>query len=96
MEKDTSKYIVRWGSYTDTRCCPETSRDANGLTSITELRFYLTQLEDAPKLYSAKAQRIEWLKTSLFVERFFNLQKTEVRRMDGGGSSKNHKGICNV
>ncbi len=28
----------------DIRCCPETSRDANGSTEITELRFFLTQL----------------------------------------------------
>ncbi|KHO61804.1 hypothetical protein THYS13_22630 [Thermoanaerobacter sp. YS13] len=55
------------------------------------------QLEDVPKLYSAKAQRIEMSKKPLsFVERFFNLRKTEVRRMDGGGSSKNYKGICNM
>jgi hypothetical protein len=34
------------------------------------------QLEDVPKLYSAKAQGIEMFKKPLsFVERFFNLRK---------------------
>lgn len=31
----------------DTRCCPETSRDANGPTGITEVRFYLMQLDNS-------------------------------------------------
>jgi len=35
------EYFVRWGSYTDICCCPETSRDANGSTGTTEIRFYL-------------------------------------------------------
>lgn len=29
----------------DIRYCPETSRDANGSTDITGLRFYLMQLD---------------------------------------------------
>lgn len=44
----------------DKCCCPETSRDANGLTGITEVRFYLMQLDAFdPKLYSAKALRVK-------------------------------------
>lgn len=55
------------------------------------------QLEGAPKLYSAKAQRKKCKKPLSFVERFFNFfVKAEVRRMDGGGSSKSIKGICNT
>lgn len=55
------------------------------------------QLEDAPKLYSAKAQRIEMLKNLFHSLRGFLIcEKTEVRRMDGGGSSKSYKGICNM
>lgn len=44
----------------DKRCYPETSRDANGSTGITEVRFYLMQLDAGdPKLYSAKALRVK-------------------------------------
>jgi hypothetical protein len=41
----------------DTRCRPETSRDANGSTGIIELRYYLVQLDYRLTLYSAKTQR---------------------------------------
>jgi len=58
----------------DICCCPETSRDANGPTGITEVRFYLMQLDiEGPKLYSAKAPRVKMEMVILFVLLFISL-----------------------
>ena len=44
------------GSYTNKGHCPETSKDANGLTGIVGLRLYLIWLRFFSTLYSAKAK----------------------------------------
>jgi hypothetical protein len=36
----------------DICCCPKRSRDSNGSTGITELRYYLTPLRLSESLYS--------------------------------------------
>ena len=50
--------FVRWGSYKDTCCYPEKSRDSNGLTRIIA-KVIFNVADEKSKLYSAKALQIK-------------------------------------